>query len=160
MPMPSGAGLVIVGSTVRAPSRKELMLSSTCGIGLAAKETVRLSDCLAHPISLPTSRYGVRHLLDIAVHGASLRLEPVVLSDSFEFLRSHAIAENILSFQIPIGLTGTMMGGDMTSRPVDRRDEPAGVLYMGQLKGRTLPVAAARFADQFASSMAAQFEIS
>jgi len=127
---------------------------------LAAKETVRLSDCLAYPISLPTSRYGVRHLLDVAVHAASLRLEPVVLSDSFEFLRNHAIAENILSFQIPIGLAGNTMAGDMTSRPIDRRDVPAGVLYMGQLKGRTLPVAAARFADQLASSMADQFEIS
>lgn len=35
---------------------------------LARKSTVRLSECVMFPIALPTSRYGVRHLLDIAAH--------------------------------------------------------------------------------------------
>lgn len=127
---------------------------------LADKETVRLSDCLNYPIALPTASYGVRHLLDVAVQSASLRLEPVIQSDSFEFLRNHAIAENIITFQIPIGLAGNTMIGNMVSRPLDRRDVPAGVLYMGQLKGRTLPVAAARFAAQLSASLAARYEVS
>lgn len=127
---------------------------------LAARETVRLADCLAYPISLPTTPYGVRHLIDIAVRTAALRIEPVIQSDNFEFLRNHAIAENILSFQIPIGLADQTSTGAMTSRPVDSRDVPAGILYLGQLKGRTLPVAAARFAAQLTSALAAQFELS
>jgi DNA-binding transcriptional LysR family regulator len=127
---------------------------------LASKETIRLSDCLSYPIALPTAPYGVRHLLDIAVQTASLKLEPVIQSDSFEFLRNHAGAENIVSFQIPIGLADHTMTGEIVSRPLDRRDVPAGVLYMGQLKGRTLPVAAARFAAQLSSALAAQFEVS
>ena len=127
---------------------------------LADKETVRLSDCLNYPIALPTASYGVRHLLDVAVQSASLRLEPVIQSDSFEFLRNHAIAENIITFQIPIGLAGNTMTGNLVSRPLDRRDVPAGVLYMGQLKGRTLPVAAARFAAQLSASLAARYEVS
>lgn len=127
---------------------------------LSAKETLRLSDCLSYPIALPTAPYGVRHLLDIAVQSASLRLEPVVQSDSFEFLRNHAVAENIITFQIPISLGNTTMTGELVSRPLDRRDVPAGVLYMGQLKGRTLPVAAARFAAQISNSLAAAYEIS
>lgn len=125
---------------------------------LANRETVRLADCLAFPISLPTTPYGVRHLIDIAVRTASLRIEPVIQSDNFEFLRNHAVAENILSFQIPIGLADQTSTGSMTSRPIDSRDVPAGILYLGQLKGRTLPVAAARFAAQLTSALAAQFE--
>lgn len=127
---------------------------------LAGKETIRLSDCLSYPIALPTTPYGVRHLLDIAVQSANLRLEPVIQSDSFEFLRNHAVAENIISFQIPIGLSNRTMTGEMVSRPLDRRDVPAGVLYMGQLKGRTLPVAAARFATQLSAALAAEYEVS
>ncbi|MBB4953598.1 DNA-binding transcriptional LysR family regulator [Agrobacterium vitis] len=127
---------------------------------LAAKEVVRLSDCLKYPISLPTAQYGVRHLLDIAVQSSSLRFEPVVLSDSFEFLRNHAVAENIVTFQIPIGLVDHKMTSDFIARPLDKRDVPAGVLYMGQLKGRTLPVAAARFAAQISNALAGQYEVS
>ncbi|TPW32272.1 LysR family transcriptional regulator [Martelella alba] len=126
---------------------------------LAQKQTLRLGECLSYPIALPTATYGVRHLLDIAVQSASLRLEPVIQSDSFEFLRNHAVAENIITFQIPISLGNATITGDLVSRPLDRRDVPAGVLYMGQLKGRTLPVAAARFADQISTSLASTYEI-
>ncbi|MET3611850.1 DNA-binding transcriptional LysR family regulator [Rhizobium aquaticum] len=130
------------------------------GHPLAAKEVLRLSDCLSYPIALPTAPYGVRHLIDMAMQTASARVEPVIESDSFEFLRNHAVAENILSFQIPIGLSQQTSTGELISRPIDRRDVPAGVLYMGQLKGRTLPVAAARFAAQLSASLAAKFEVS
>jgi hypothetical protein len=46
------------------------------------------------------------------------------------------------------------------TRPLDKRDVPAGVLYMGQLRGRTLPVAAARFAAQLSTALASRYEVS
>jgi hypothetical protein len=36
----------------------------------------------------------------------------------------------------------------IVTRPVDPRDVPEGMLYLCQLRGRTLPVAAAKFAAQ------------
>ncbi|MBU1173966.1 MAG: LysR family transcriptional regulator [Alphaproteobacteria bacterium] len=126
---------------------------------LAGRERVRLSDCLDYPLAVPTAPYGVRHLLDIAVLSAQIRLNPVIESDSFEFLRNLAVAENIISFQIPIGLSNITLTGLMTSRPLDPRDVPAGVLYMGQMRGRTLPVAAARFAAQLSAALSTQFEV-
>ena len=48
----------------------------------------------------------------------------------------------------------------MAAVPIDQRDVPAGVLYMGQLKGRTLPVASARFAAQLTAAFAAQYQVS
>ena len=68
--------------------------------------------------------------------------------------------ENILTFQIPIGLSDQTSTGRMVSLPLDGRDVPAGILYLGQLKGRTLPVAAARFASQLTNCLASQFEVS
>jgi len=127
---------------------------------LAKSDTLRLSQCLLYPIALPTAPYGVRYLLELAVQGTSLLLEPVIQSDSFEFLRNQAIEENIISFQIPIGLSAESPDRQIVSVPIRPQDVPAGVLYMGQLKGRTLSVAAARFADQLSSALAARYEIS
>jgi DNA-binding transcriptional LysR family regulator len=128
------------------------------GHPLAQKDSLRLRDCLRFPVALPSLAYGVRHLLELAVRRTSLTLDPVIESDSFEFLRYHAQAENILSFQIPIGLPADVAGAEVVSRPVDARDVPPGLLYFGQLRGRTLPVAAARFAHQMLESFVRRFD--
>ena len=122
---------------------------------------VRLRDCLRFPVALPTSSYGVRHILEQAMRRSSLSLKPLIESDSFEFLRNHALFEpNLVSFQIPIGLSSVEItnafGG--ASRPIDERDAAAGMLHMIQLRERVLPIAASRFADQLAAAFAARFE--
>lgn len=119
---------------------------------------MRLRECVQFPLALPTADFGVRHLLETAVRRTSLSIEPTVESDSFEFLRSHAVAENILAFQIPIGLPPDEETSNVISRPVDARDIPPGLLYFGQLHSRTLPVAAARFAHQMMENFEARFE--
>ena len=125
---------------------------------LAKQHSVRLRECLKYPVALPTANFGVRHLLETAVRGTSLTLDPVVVSDRFEFLRSHAVAENIVAFQIPIGLPALQEQSGVVSRMVDIRDLPPGLLYFGQLRGRALPVAAARFAQQMMEHFEARFE--
>ncbi len=128
------------------------------GHPLAEKQMLRLRDCLRYPIALPTEAYGVRHLMELAVRRISDRLRPAVESDSFEFLRHHAVAENILAFQIPIGLPLDGAAEGLVSRPIDARDVPPGLLYFGQLRGRTLPVAAARFAQQMQETFVRRFD--
>ena len=125
---------------------------------LAKQQSVRLRECLRYPVVLPTENFGVRHLLEAAVRRTSLTLNPVVVSDSFEFLRNHAVAENVVAFQIPIGLPARDEQAGVVSRVVDRRDVPSGLLYFGQLRGRTLPVASARFAQQMMAHFEARFE--
>jgi DNA-binding transcriptional LysR family regulator len=125
---------------------------------LAGAASLRLRDCLSFPIALPAAAYGVRHLLELAVRRTSLDLDPVVESDSFEFLRYHAASENLISFQIPIGLPTNGERAEVVSCPVDVRDVPPGLLYFGQLRGRTLPVAAARFAHQMLESFVRRFD--
>ncbi|MCR9085952.1 MAG: LysR family transcriptional regulator [Rhodobacteraceae bacterium] len=124
---------------------------------LAAKPVLRLSDCAAYPLALPTARYGVRHLLDLAVMGRSGRLDVVVESDSFEFLRSYPGKERLISFQISVGLPRDGVRDDVVSRPLAPQDVPEGTLYLCQLRGRTLPVAAAKFAQAMERSLAERF---
>ncbi|MEC9264407.1 MAG: LysR family transcriptional regulator, partial [Pseudomonadota bacterium] len=87
---------------------------------LAGQDVLRLRDIVQHPVAVPSHAYGVRHLLEIATIKSSLVLNPMVESDSFEFLRHHAVAENIISFQLPIGLPQDDPG--IVSRPIDSRD--------------------------------------
>lgn len=123
---------------------------------LAKKYVVRLRDCAPYPIGLPTRQYGVRELIDLALLRSSVTLQVVVESDSFEFLRRYPRHENLVSFQIPVGLPRMPDEGVM-SRPVDRRDVPEGQLYLCQLRGRTLPVAAAKFAAQIEAVLESEF---
>lgn len=125
---------------------------------LSKENKLRLRDCMDFPLALPTEQFGVRHLLELAFRKASIKINPVVESDNFEFLRRHVLAENILTFQIPIGLPGASQTQGLASRPIDERDVPPGALYVGQLRGRTLPVAAARFAHQMLETFSTRFE--
>jgi DNA-binding transcriptional LysR family regulator len=125
---------------------------------LAAKPVVRLRDCADFPVALPTTQYGVRHLIDLALVRSSVRLRAVIESDHFEFLRRCPAQEQLVSFQIPIGLPDEGGGESIVSRPVDTRDVPRGRLYLCQLRGRTLPVAAAKFAAQLARVLDARYD--
>lgn len=126
---------------------------------LARQDTVRLRDCLPFPLGIPTALYGVRHLLDKAQSRTSYRLRADIESDSFEFLRNYPSAENLISFQIPIGLPedpGTHHF-PVCYKPIDERDISPGLLYLGQLKARILSVAAARFSDQLMRELSTRY---
>lgn len=124
---------------------------------LADKKQLRLKECLLHPVAMPTRIYGVRHLIEIALIDSGMSIDPVIESDNFEFLRSYAIAENILSFQLPVGLPDSSAERGLLTKLIDPRDVPPGLIHFGQLRGRTLPVAVAKFADQVAKALTARF---
>jgi len=125
---------------------------------LAGREVLRLRECLQYPIALPTRSYGVRHLMESALVDSPITLEPVIESDNFEFLRRQALAGGVITFQIPIGLPTERRVDGMVTRPIDPRDVPGGLIYVGQLRGRTLPVAVARFADQITKALQMRFD--
>ncbi|AEQ50888.1 LysR family transcriptional regulator [Pelagibacterium halotolerans] len=119
---------------------------------LANKSEVRLRECLDVPHVAPTTKYGVRHLMDFAARRGVRRVDPVLETESFELIRHYVLHENVIGFQIPIGLRDT--GDDpLVYRPISEKDMPAGNLILGQMRGRTLPVASARFAMQLSQAL-------
>jgi len=60
--------------------------------------------------------------------------------------------ERIVSFQIPIGLPADPQ---LVIRPLPERDIRPGLLLLGQMRGRALPVASAKFALQLAAAFEA-----
>lgn len=125
---------------------------------LARADQVRLRDCLRYPLALPTSAFGGRQMLDAAVARSSVPRRILVESDSFEFLKGVVACSQAVMVQIPIG-TPTDPDDRIVSRPLDARDVPHGVLSVLQLRGRTLPVAAARFMDQIVRALEARFPV-
>lgn len=116
---------------------------------LASKPALRLRDCAAHPLALPERSYGGRQLLEEATARSSFRFEPVVESNSFEFLRNYVRFERAITFQIEVGAPASLKERHgLVARPIDPRDMASARLAMGQLRGRALPVAAAKFAEQ------------
>ena len=66
-----------------------------------------------------------------------------------------------MTFQIPIGLPKFMAEGQslngLIARPIDSQDVPQGTLHIGHLRGRVLPVAAAKFMDLIITELRARF---
>jgi DNA-binding transcriptional LysR family regulator len=120
---------------------------------LAGHKEVRLRDCIDHKHVMPSTIYGVRYLLDFAARKMSRKLTPIIETESFDLIRHYVLHESAIGFQIPIGLQ-TPPDGSLVFRPISERDLPAGNLILGQMRGRTLPVASSRFAMQLASAMA------
>ena len=161
------ADIALVFEPVRMADFQTLIAvrQPVCGVmskthPLAERSTLRLRECCDFPLGMPTAPYGVRHLLEIAQMRSSYRLKPVLESDSFEFLCKYPPAENLISFQILIGVPADTSSHEFPfcHRKISEIDVPPGLLYLGQLRGRTLPVAAAKFADQLTRTLAERFE--
>ena len=119
---------------------------------LATRDRLRLRDCLVQPHVVPTRDYGVRHLLELATRGRSLGLDPVMQADSFELMRQYVLHEDVVGFQIPIGL-GPGLDARLVARPLPPEDVAPGLLLLGQMRRRALPVATAKFAQQVAAAL-------
>lgn len=119
------------------------------------RNELRLRDCLSHPLVLPAKAYGVRHLLELAATRKGITLSAAVESESFELIRHYILHEDAVGFQIPIGLKLTPDDA-LAHRALSGRDVTSGQLLLGQMRGRALPVASAKFAQQLALALAAR----
>jgi len=61
--------------------------------------------------------------------------------------------EHCISFQLPVGLPENDDSGQIIYRDVSTNAVPVGSLFIGQLKGRVLPVAAALFANKVVGAL-------
>lgn len=122
---------------------------------LAERKTIRLRDCAAYPVVLPERSIGGRQLLDAVSARAGLQFNIVAESNSFEFLRGMVRRERAISFQIEIGMPTDGEAHGLVARSVDDRDMPRADLVLGQLRGRSLPVAAAVFAQRLVARLEA-----
>ncbi|MEM7303706.1 MAG: LysR family transcriptional regulator [Pseudomonadota bacterium] len=125
---------------------------------LAGKEMLRLYECAEYPLLLPETSWGMRFILDQSALRLGINLRSLVQSDAREFLRDYDREAGQLSFEIPINLNRDNEPKGMVAIPLNPLDVPEGFVFVGHLRGRTLPVAAARFLEQVTTEMAERFE--
>ncbi|MGB0660795.1 MAG: LysR family transcriptional regulator [Mangrovicoccus sp.] len=122
---------------------------------LAQDKEIRLRDALRFPHVAPSEKFAVRVLLEKAArHLSSGEITPMVESESFDFMRHYGLWEDMVSFQFPIGLD-MEQHSNLVARPLAERDVAPGNLLLGQLRGRTLPVASARFMQELVNALRA-----
>lgn len=127
---------------------------------LAKNESLRIGQCLEFPLALPPTPNALRLSLEGLSARSGRRIEPVIQSDSYEFLLNYGQAEEIVTFYFPVGIPEGTALENKVSRPIDPHDIAPVYLYLGQLRNRILPVAAARFVDQLTNSFVAAYECS
>lgn len=131
--------------------RQSLCVLMRASHPLAAQDgPVRLRDCLAHALALPDRSLAIRHHIEQALARRGVEMRATVESGSLEFLRNVVLREDVVSFQVPSGIPDDRR---LRTRPIDARDlEPMSVV-LAQLRGRLLPVATGKFADQLAARL-------
>ncbi|MBN3754778.1 LysR family transcriptional regulator [Paraburkholderia sp. Tr-20389] len=119
---------------------------------LARLESVRLRECLRHPVAMPSQSLAIRTLLDEASWRLQLQAEQAVESDSLEFLRGFVVRESVITF-LPLSAV-PQADERICGVPISTLDIDHLRVVLGQLKGRTLSIAAEKFADQLSSQLA------
>ncbi len=112
---------------------------------------VRLRECMNYPLVLPNREAGGRQLLERYLLRSSVKLRPVVESNSFEFLRACLYRDQAISFQIAIGAVSD--GGEIVSREIADRHFPTGQLVLAHLRGRQLPLIVHAFIEHAVSAL-------
>lgn len=121
------------------------------GHPLAQRERLRLSDCVDYPLALHDSSYSVGQLLDIQAHRSRVSLRPAMKSNSFILLQNYILSSKAIGFEIEIGLAEDDMQG-LLKKPLILNSASNISVQLIQLRGRTLPVAAAKFAEQVSAA--------
>ena len=119
---------------------------------LARPGAIRLRDCFAFPVAMPDHTLAIRHLIDVAISRRQIPANTQIESGSLEFLRNYVMCEQAVTFQIASGIP--QQDRRIFSRPLDPRDIAPIQIVLGQLRGRALSVAAAKFADQLSNHLA------
>ena len=121
---------------------------------LAAHDTIRLHDCADFPLALLDRGFTGRQIAERCMAENAARFDIRLETNSFEFLRGYVAQTKAITLQIELGAMpelATQAG--LAIRPIDDQDGLLGPLVLGQLRGRTLPIAAAKFADQLTSRL-------
>jgi DNA-binding transcriptional LysR family regulator len=132
---------------------QRMMAIFAAGHPLERFETIRLRDCAAYPMALADRSFSGRRIVDDIMAASSIKFDVQLETNSFELLRNYVRLGEAVTLQIEIGAPRDMTEPGLIVRALDDKDLAHGSLVLGQLKGRTLPVAVAKFADQVARRM-------
>lgn len=120
---------------------------------LAQRPSVRLSECGSYGVALSAPALGGREYLERLLLSAAGRLNVMFDSNSFAMLPSLIVGTEVIGFNLEIGTLEWQYDDRLAIRPISDMARASGPVTLAQLKGRTLPLAAAKFAQQLGASL-------
>lgn len=114
---------------------------------LTKRKHLRLSHCVDYPLALHDKSYSIRNILDAEAYRSHVELRPAIETDSYVLLHNYIQSGHALGFEIEIGLPDELPEG-LVRRRLDLSIKSEKYIHIAQLRGRTLPVSAAKFAEQ------------
>ncbi|MCI4589594.1 LysR family transcriptional regulator [Sphingobium sp. BYY-5] len=120
---------------------------------LAKNDILRLRQCAEYEVAMPDIAFGGREIVESRLLSSSAKLNVAVEANSFDFLGELVASSNLITFQIDIGADTWRHDPRYAVRRISDIDRTYGPLVLGQLKGRPLPLVAAKFAEQMARDL-------
>jgi LysR family transcriptional regulator, nitrogen assimilation regulatory protein len=85
---------------------------------IVAAGTVRYCDLVKFPLALPTSRFGLRQLLDSAGRSQRVELRPLMEIDALPMLMAISRQQPICTILPPSAVSRELESGELTAHPI------------------------------------------
>lgn len=118
---------------------------------LAEHPSLSLEDIFQYPVVMPKDTTGLYNQILMGASRKSLSIPALIKTDDFGFMQHYIREENAICFHIPLANaenSSLSQASQDVSKVLKTGECPLGVAHIACLKGRTLPVSAARFLDQ------------
>jgi hypothetical protein len=120
---------------------------------LAARETVRLDECGRYGVAISHPALGGREQLEEILRASTEKINVVYESNSFAMLPNILYGTQVIGFSLAIGALDWHRDARLAIRPIVNSKWENRPIILGQLKGRTLPIASAKFAEQVRNAL-------
>jgi len=120
---------------------------------LAKRRSLGIMECLEYDLLLPARGNGIREVLETATAAKRLVINPAVESNNLSLLEKIAGKGDGIGFTIPLDMSSAESMAPLRYIPLDLKDVRLARLLVGQLRFRTLPVAAAKFIEDLRATV-------
>lgn len=145
------------GVTVVARARQSLCAIVRRDHQVASRTELRLADCRDFPVALGDTSLAGRGLIEEALSQSSFRLEPELVSNSVEVMRSFARLRDGICFQFGRSERTELADGAMVAIPLIDAPLTRAQLLLVIRRNRNLPAAAAAFVEELTAQLESRF---
>jgi DNA-binding transcriptional LysR family regulator len=124
------------------------------GHPLAARKSIRLSDCQPFPVALGTEIFGSRRLINTVMVKSRLSLKIAMEVNTVQPQKVFARGSDGVCFQYQIGTLRDARNAELVAIPLTDPDLSKGRLVLAARAGRLLPTAAASFVETVKAALA------
>lgn len=112
------------------------------GHALSGRKTVPLREVVQHQIAMPDGSFGVRSILDRALHAKGLEAPMLLTTNSLGLTRAMACAGGAITFSPRFAAMAELSLGHLIAVPIEEQKLVSGTMSVCKRRGRRLSAAA------------------